>query len=92
MRDGAPCGKELLGEEWNVTGNGKQGKDGLVRVDGGYEQRCKVSSGLGGVQVGTITRSAGMTRICSRTHLSAYSLILLCANPKIWSTYSSLSG
>jgi hypothetical protein len=92
VRNGTPCGKELLGEERNVTGDGEQGKDGLVRVDWGYEERCKIRSGLRGVQVGTRTQSA-TTRVCNgRTHLSAYSLILLCANPKIWSTYSSLSG
>ena len=55
VRNGAPRGKELLGEERNVARDGKQGKDGLVRVDWGYEQRCKISSGLRGVQIGAIT-------------------------------------
>ena len=51
VRDRAPCRKELFGEKWDVAWDSEQGEDGLVRVDGGYEQRCEVSCGLRGVQL-----------------------------------------
>lgn len=90
--NGASGGKELLGEKRYVTRDGEQGQDGLVRVDGGDEQRCQVGSGLRGVELWAIAHSATIRCMRGKPHLSAYSLILLCANPKIWSTYSSLSG